>query len=117
QPANSANLSKGIAPAFYIVPQNGEDLYYEPGFKELIDGIGIEDLWFDDNYVIPTDQVNERVGILKNVEADGKFVLVTDYPTTQENICDFYENCWQVPFACRVFHRDLKWSFAYDCDN
>lgn len=72
-------------PKFYIVPQNAQDLLDDPKYVAVIDGIGIEDLYFtgdaDGNKgtVTPAGELNEKLALLENMKSAHKPVFVIDY--------------------------------------
>ena len=85
--ADHARTTQG-ATSFLVFPQNGSDIILSddgeldtPGEEYLatIDGIGIEDLYFDELEAVPFDEFTERVERLALYTAREKVVLVTDY--------------------------------------
>ena len=75
-------------PGFLIFPQNGEPiLEYDDGegsfaagaYLAAIDGIGIEDLYYDETKVIDSSTTDYRLGYLRTIRDAGKPVLVVDY--------------------------------------
>ena len=70
------------APGFLIVPQNGEGLLTEAGYRAVIDGAGKEDLLFgEDKTGRPNDpeSIRENVARLKLVTAERKPVFAVEY--------------------------------------
>jgi len=92
---------------FLIVPQNAVDLYDYTKYKAVIDGFGKEDTWFNDDNVQSSDETKYVLKFLKRARGDGKFVLAIDYPTSNNNICEFYRECRRLQFECTVSNRDL----------
>ena len=75
-------------PDFLIVPQNGEGLLdYDQGFGGLeaggylktIDGIGVEDLYYDRTRAQNVEAIALRKQYLDRIKAAGKKVVVLDY--------------------------------------
>ncbi len=89
---------------FLIVPQNAEELYKFKEYQEIIDGIGKEDTWFNDD-----EKKESAIGIeyLDKILNDKKLVLAIDYPETSSNICEFYQECDSHGFYCTVSNREL----------
>ncbi len=107
--------SHQINPNFLIVPQNAPELYENDEYKEIIDGLGKEDIWYDDDEIQNPEETTMALYYLDKVIADGKFVLAIDYPTEQSKICDFYEKCRNHLFACTVSTRELSLSRPVVC--
>jgi cysteinyl-tRNA synthetase len=67
---------------FLVVPQNGERLlgYDESGdYLKAIDGIGVEDLYYNERTAVDPEATAERVDYLDQVLRAGKPVIVVDY--------------------------------------
>ncbi len=60
--------------------QNGEEIVkFDPRVLEYIDGIGIEDLWYDGTIRSDVRYVSERLKYIERFKKSGKIVLVVDY--------------------------------------
>jgi uncharacterized protein (TIGR01370 family) len=75
-------------PGFLVVPQNAVGLLAldenDPGvanaaYLEAIDGLGVEDLWYDGDR--PSGWTEGDLELIRLATAAGKFVLATSYPT------------------------------------
>ncbi|PIN74015.1 hypothetical protein COV20_02785 [Candidatus Woesearchaeota archaeon CG10_big_fil_rev_8_21_14_0_10_45_16] len=104
--------SQQINPSFLIVPQNAAELYTFEEYRQIIDGFGKEDTWFDDDEEISDDS---SLSFLDQAVRDGKFVLAVDYPTIEKKICEFYKECNSHGFYCTVSDRDLDLSEPIFC--
>lgn len=102
---------------FLIVPQNAPELYELYGYKELIDGFGKEDTWYDSSKAQDEEETEFTLKYLDKAVKDNKFVLAIDYPEEQNKICSFYKNCWKHGFACTVSNRDLDRNKPIVCNN
>jgi len=71
-------------PAALVIPQNGSQLVMHPDFLEVINAIGIEDLFTDGNKVQPKSHTDEVLGHLRKLAAARKPVLLIEYPKTAE---------------------------------
>jgi cysteinyl-tRNA synthetase, unknown class len=112
------NISKrvhGIDKTSYVFGQNAEELYEVRLYRKNVDGIGVEDLFFDDNSEVNAKDREYRLQFLKDVIDDGKIILNVDYPTDSDKICEFYENCRDELFQCAVSNRDLDQSVLTNC--
>lgn len=112
-----ANQTRAVNPNFLIVPQNAVELYDDPLFASIIDGFGVEDIWFDGNSRQESKDTTYRLKFLDNAVEDGKFVLSVDYPLSQENICIYYSNCNLHDFTCTVSNRDLNRNLPTLCND
>ncbi len=77
-----AKRARSDKPGFLIVPQNGEELLESTAYRQLIDGIGKEDILYGE----PTDKKPtpeaiqaKRIPPLKLLTAEGKPVLAVEY--------------------------------------
>ena len=107
--------AKHADPGFAIVPQNAlgllsaEDARPETGpnqpYLDAIDGIGVEDLWYDGDEPAPwTAGDLELIAIAQQA---GKFVLATSYPTQPDRQRDFIEKAVAAGFIPFVADREL----------
>ncbi|XP_055350534.1 uncharacterized protein DR_0705-like [Paramacrobiotus metropolitanus] len=96
-----------VIPGGKIFPQNAVELYENVGYRQLMDGFGVEDTWMDGDKMQPSQQTKYVLNILKQAKQDGKVVLAVDYPKKQNNICTFYQKCNAEGLICGAFDRDL----------
>jgi cysteinyl-tRNA synthetase, unknown class len=80
--ARLAKKARELSPGFLVVPQNGEELLRDAGYRAVIDGLGKEDFLFGD----PKDKVRNATDIIaKNARdlqlliADRKPVFAVEY--------------------------------------
>jgi len=87
--------AKSINPNFAIIPQNAEELVYNNasrsrGFREsyinAIDGVGIEELFYDRRKL----SNNSRVTILKDIKSNykNKQIMVADFVVNEDDMYD-----------------------------
>lgn len=78
-----SDYARSYDPGFIIIPQNGEELLYrnlayeegtDPLFMDAIDGMGVEELFYDGTY----SPDNYRLKLLAAI-SDKKTILVSDY--------------------------------------
>ncbi|MFA6089564.1 MAG: endo alpha-1,4 polygalactosaminidase [Candidatus Woesearchaeota archaeon] len=106
---------KEIYPNFIIVSQSNPELYEEENFKNAIDGIGRESVWYQNDEKISEDNVNYVLDYMKITKNDGKLVFVIDYPTTNQNVCDFYSKCKEEEFYCLATNVALDRNIPITC--
>jgi len=99
--ANYARVTKGKT-NFGVFPQNGEGLSTHSDYLQVVNGIGKEDTWYNDNTPQPSSYTNKVIANLDVFKQAGKLVLVIDYVTQQNLIDDFYSKAitrGYVPYA------------------
>lgn len=105
-----SKYAKSKRAGFMVVPQNAVGLLVtnendassppNNAYLRAIDGLGIEDLWFDDNNTSPWT-ASELKFIQRALDAD-KFVLATSYPTDPAKQAAFVSKALDaglIPFA------------------
>lgn len=92
---------------FLVFGQNAVELCEDERYKNSVDGIAREDLWYDDDEKQDSEDTEYALDFLEDAKKDGKTILVIDYPTKDSNICNFYEKCIKEDFICTVSDRDL----------
>jgi cysteinyl-tRNA synthetase len=102
-----AGFARALDPEFLVFPQNGAGLVAEPGYLDVVSGIGAEDTWYEDNSVQDPDHTTEVVPQLRGFRDAGKTVLVIDYVTQQALIDDFYAKAAAERFVAYASVRDL----------
>lgn len=99
--AHHARVVRGKA-TFKVFPQNAEELGFQDDYLEVVSGIGREDVWYMDDAPRPWVEVRSTLRALDRFKAQGKLVLVIDYPTRRELIDDFYAKAQAkgyIPYA------------------
>lgn len=82
-----SRYAKARQPGFLIVPQNSPELRHQPGYTEAIDGIGMEELFFEATDERCTqDYCAENLADARALRAAGKFVLSVDYATRAADV-------------------------------
>jgi cysteinyl-tRNA synthetase len=81
-------------PGFLIVPQNSPELRHQPGYTAAVDGIGMEELFYQatDERCI-ADHCAENLAETRALRDAGKFVLSVDYATRPADVrsaCERY---------------------------
>jgi cysteinyl-tRNA synthetase len=82
-----SRYAKGKQPGFLVVPQNSPELRQEPGFTAAIDGIGMEELFFEaTDRRCTEDYCAENLAGARALRDAGKFVLGVDYATRAADV-------------------------------
>jgi cysteinyl-tRNA synthetase len=93
---------------FLIVPQNSPELRTQAGYVDAIDGVGMEELFFEaTDRRCTADYCAENLAHTRALRDAGKFVLAVDYAVRNGNIraaCDRYR---EEHFVGYVARRDL----------
>ena len=106
-----ARWARRQKPGFIVVPQNAAELLALPQYREVVDGIGQEELHYgwegEDGRPAPADVRRQIEGYLDLLRADGKPVLVIDYCTSQAQIDEAYRQSAAKGYLCYCPPRDL----------
>jgi len=106
--ARVSGYAKSRRSGMLVVPQNSPELRAYPGYLDAIDGIGMEELFFQDtDQPCRADYCAENLAGARALRDHGKFVLAVDYATNRDNIriaCGRYH---EERFAGYVGVRDL----------
>lgn len=110
-------------PGFAIIPQNAvgllslreDDASSGPNtaYLKAIDGLGVEDLWYDGN--TRADWTSGDLEMISLAQRAGKFVLATSYPTLDARQVDFIDKAVAAGLIPFVANRDL--TGRIDADN
>jgi cysteinyl-tRNA synthetase, unknown class len=102
--------AKARTPGFWIFPQNSPELRRYPGYRDAIDGIGMEELFFRaTDRRCTEDYCAENLREARALHAAGKVVLAVDYARRPEN----------VAAACAAYRREgfLGYVTSVDLDS
>jgi cysteinyl-tRNA synthetase, unknown class len=95
---------------FMIVPQNGEGLLADGGYRALIDGMGVEDLLYGEGKTgVANDpkSIAKRRGLISLVIAERKPVLAVEYLDDTPRITSARRDLQTLGFVPHFAHRDL----------
>jgi cysteinyl-tRNA synthetase len=82
-----SGYAKHRRPGFWVVPQNSPELRHYPGFTGAIDGIGMEELFFQaTDRACTEDWCAENLANARALRDAGKPVFAVDYATRAANI-------------------------------
>ncbi len=82
-----SRYAKDRRPGFLIVPQNSPELRHQPGYTAAVDGIGIEELFFEaTDRRCAEDYCAENLAETRALRDSGKFVLGVDYATSPADV-------------------------------
>jgi cysteinyl-tRNA synthetase len=82
-----SSYAKARRPQFWIVPQNSPELHRIAGYLPAIDGIGMEELFFQaTDQPCDQDYCAENLADARAVRDAGKLVLAVDYASKASNI-------------------------------
>lgn len=101
---------------FLVVPQNAPELFTFDTYKDIVDGLGIEDTWYKGDQKIAITDTDNTLQFLDLAIVEGKFVLSIDKPTATRNVCDFYQQCRSHGFACTVNNTELSLDEDISCN-
>ncbi len=81
--------ARGRKPDFLVVPQNGEALLSDAGYRGVIDGIGKEDILYGetkDKQPNSKETISHNIAQLKLLTADGRPVFAVEYLDSPQEI-------------------------------
>ncbi|GIE65963.1 endo alpha-1,4 polygalactosaminidase [Actinoplanes palleronii] len=82
-----SRYAKDRRPDFLIVPQNSPELRHQPGYTAAIDGIAMEELFFQaTDQRCTEDYCAENLAETRALRDAGKFVLSVDYATRPADV-------------------------------
>jgi uncharacterized protein (TIGR01370 family) len=109
-----SQYAKALDPDFKVIPQNAVGLLAltesnpdvpNTAYLNAIDGIGVEDLWYDGNS--SASWTSGDLEFIQNAVHSGKFVLATSYPTDDAKQDAFITNAINAGLIPFVADRDL----------
>jgi cysteinyl-tRNA synthetase len=74
-----ASHARQLRSDFLVVPQNGTELLIDDDYVNIIDGIGVEDLFTDGDQFQNTDRVQSTVHNLDHMKSTEKPIVVIEY--------------------------------------
>jgi len=84
-------------PGFLVFPQNSPELLRHPGYLAAVDGIGLEELFYEaTDRPCSADYCRSNLAATRELRKAGKTVLAVDYATDPEN----------VAIACRRYREE-----------
>lgn len=103
-----SRYAKGTDPHFLIFPQNSPELRDQPGFTGAIDGIGVEELFYQaTDRPCTEDYCAENLADIRALRAAGKTVLAVDYASRSDHVADACARYRAEGFAGYVTTVDL----------
>jgi uncharacterized protein (TIGR01370 family) len=90
-----------LRPGFLVVPQNGEELLDDAGYRATIDAIAKEDLLFGDGRPKrpnKPDRIADSLGHLEHMRRDRKPVFVVEYIDRPEDVASARTRIEQLGF-------------------
>jgi cysteinyl-tRNA synthetase len=106
--ARISRYAKQRAPGFLIVPQNSPELRHQPGYTAAIDGIGMEELFYQATGERCTeDYCAENLTETRGLRDAGKFVLSVDYASRAADVNAACSSYRKERFAGTVTVLDL----------
>lgn len=94
-------------PAFMVFPQNGSALLEHEDYRQVVSGIGVEDLFVEDKRLRSDREMAYVTGHLKLLQAMGKPILVIDYPLADSVYSGAHKKAAQAGFTLLLTDREL----------
>ncbi len=106
-----ARYARAASPGFVVVAQNGEELLADPAYRNTIDGLGKEDLFFGiDGDGVPNAKADIRASLtpIESLIASGKPVFLVEYLTNPGQIELVRRNAAEVGMPVFIGDRELN---------
>lgn len=95
-------------PGFLVIPQNAAQLLTHAPYREIISAIGVEDLFVAGKKLRTEKQMSYVLRFLAELKAQGKPVLVIDYPKSETIHAGAFELASRHGFTLLLTDRQLK---------
>jgi len=108
--AEIAEAGRRMKPGFLVVAQNAEDLLEDEGYRDLIDGLGKEDLLYGHNGTNtrnPDKDIRESLHHIRHLQRDWKPVLAVEYVTTPDLVAATQAELRRHGMVATSAHRSL----------
>ncbi len=112
----SAHVKDEGGKEFLVFAQNADELLSNSTYLDNIDGIGREDLFFNDDEAMDAEWREEGTTNLDQALENEKVVLIVDYPVSLCNIYDFYKRTVEhgyIPYAGERELNNIKEQWYY----
>lgn len=102
-----AKRARDKQPGFLVIPQNASQLLQHADYRALVSAIGVEDLFVAGKKLRTEKQSSFVVGFLDKLKADGKPVLVIDYPKSKDVHAGAFELATKRGYTLLLTDREL----------
>lgn len=103
-----AARARSTNPGAIVIPQNGSQLLAHPDFAAAVSGIGIEDLFTNGDRLQPAAHSADILRDVQNLTAQGKPVLLIEYPTRPDRRALSMQRAKENGFTWLLTDRPLK---------
>jgi len=73
--------ARNSKPDFMVIPQNGVQILEAGDYREIIDGIGVEDLFANGNQLQNNDDIASQIALINTLKPLDKPIFVIEYAT------------------------------------
>ncbi|MDO8660931.1 MAG: endo alpha-1,4 polygalactosaminidase, partial [Candidatus Woesearchaeota archaeon] len=98
-----------------VFVQGSDVLVSDKLYLESIDGIGSEDVWFDDDARVSEEDSEKTLLYLDMVRAANKTVLVIDYPSDKKKRCEVRAKAQEKTYLAYTPTRELDKIVSVNC--
>ncbi len=105
-----ARTGRRLKPGFLVIGQNAEDLLTERRYRNIIDGLGKEDLYFGHNGTNtpnPANEVKESIHHIHLLQLDSKPVFAVEYVTDPKLVDIARNRMAKLGMIPTIAHRSL----------
>ncbi|MFV0298304.1 MAG: MJ1477/TM1410 family putative glycoside hydrolase [Hyphomicrobiaceae bacterium] len=105
-----AEAGRRMKPGFLVIAQNAEDLLSDQSYRDIIDGLGKEDLLYGHsgtNTPNPEKDVTESRTLIRELQDDEKPVFAVEYVTDPKLVADARSRLESLGYVPLIAHRSL----------
>ena len=102
-----AQYARAQRPNFIVVAQNAPELVAEAEYLEVLDGLAVEDVFYDGDRRQDGDLTAEFTGYMDEALAHCRVVFAVDYCRKRSYVDDFYRRCLERGYVPYATVRDL----------
>lgn len=103
-----AKRARAVRGDFMVIPQNATQLLEDAGYRKLISGIGVEDLFVDGKKIRSDKDAAYRIQYLELFRPLGKPILIIDYPKSAKVHAAAFERAASHGYTLLLTDRELR---------
>ncbi|WP_345734982.1 MJ1477/TM1410 family putative glycoside hydrolase [Prosthecobacter algae] len=102
-----AKRARAKNPRFWVIPQNAAALLQDKKYRQMISGIGVEDLLVKGKRLSRETEMRHVIGFLEKLKAEGKPILLIDYPKSDSIHAAAFDQAAKLGFSLLLTDREL----------
>lgn len=102
-----AKRARAKNPRFWVIPQNAAALLEDKKYRQMISGIGVEDLLVKGKRLSRETEMRHVIGFLEKLKAEGKPILLIDYPKSDSIYAAAFDQAAKLGCILLLTDREL----------